>query len=96
MRIVNSIIIALLTALFFTGCGRVTTDALAKEVQANIEQTWAKEPDLATAQIKSFTLVHQGGQQYRGLLEAEQEGESLSFGVDVTYDGRAFMWEITQ
>ena len=87
----------MLAAGLLAGCGGgVSTEALAKEVQENIEQTWAKQPDFASARIKSFTLVHKGGKQYRGLMEAEQDGESYTLGVDVTYDGKSFMWEIAQ
>ena len=77
------------------GCGGISADALAKDVQSHIEQTWASDPELATARITNLTLVHKGGQQYRGLLEATLYGESVLLGVDVTFDGTNFLWEIT-
>ncbi len=97
MRIVNCIIAMVLVGMLVAGCGGgVSTEALAKEVRTDIEKKWASEPALASAKITSFTLVHKGGKQYRGLLEATQDGESETLGVDVTYDGENFMWEITQ
>lgn len=79
-----------------SGCsGQLSTEELAKEVQANIEEKWASEAEWETVVIDSFTLVHKGEQQYRGILEASQNGETVTLGVDVTYDGESFMWEIT-
>lgn len=80
-----------------TACNSgASTEELASKVRADIEQKWASQPELTSARIKSFSLVHKGGQQYRGLLEADQDGESVTVAVDVTYDGNTFMWEIEQ
>ena len=73
----------------------LSTEELAKEVQANIEEKWVSEAEWETVVIHSFTLVHKGEQQYRGILEASQNGETVTLGVDVTYDGESFMWKIT-
>lgn len=88
---------AALLAGAIAGCSDgVSTEALTKEVRASIEKTWAAEPALASAKIKEFSLVHKEGQQYRGLLEAEQNGEAITVALDVTFDGKAFIWEIEQ
>ncbi|MCC7300654.1 MAG: hypothetical protein IT583_06210 [Verrucomicrobia bacterium] len=78
-----------------TGCG-ASTETLAKEVRASVEETFAKNPDLKDAQIKTFMLVHKGGKQYAGVLEGEINGEPLNLSIDVTYDGKAFMWKIVE
>ncbi|MBM3804973.1 MAG: hypothetical protein FJW26_22055 [Acidimicrobiia bacterium] len=95
MKVVKTMIAMVLAVTILPGCGgKPSTEELAKEVQSHIEEKWASEPELATARITSFKLVHKGGQQYRGLLEATKDGESVTLGVDVTYDGESFMWEI--
>ena len=89
---------AFFSVILFSSCGgdSTSTEDLASEVQAHIQETWASDPDLSTASITSFTLIHKGGTQYRGLLEATQDGESVTLGVDVTYDGENMIWEISQ
>ena len=97
MKVLNCLVAMIATILLSTGCGgTMSTDDLTKEVQAHIEEKWASEPESASILITSFTLVHKGGQQYRGLLEATQDGEKVTLGVDVIYDGKSFMWEIAQ
>jgi hypothetical protein len=92
----RSVFVALSLAVgLFTGCG-VSMENLTKEVQTSIEETWAKEPDFASARIKSFTLAHKGGNQYRGLLEAERDGEVIKLSLEVTYDGKTLMWEVVE
>lgn len=96
MKAIKTILVMVFAATMLVGCGKVSTEELTKEVQSSIEQTWASEPEFASTRITSFTLVHKGGPQYRGILDAMQDGESYRFGVDVTYDGESFMWEITE
>lgn len=88
------VVVLLLGVGLLTGCG-ASTEMLTKQVQASIEETWAKDPDLKNVKIKSFMLVHKGGNQYSGVLEtAATAGEALSLNLDVTYDGKAFVWKI--
>lgn len=72
----------------------LSTPELRSEVESNIRDTWAKKPELRSARIRRFTIVHRGGNQYDGLLEATIEGEEVILGVDITYDRSGFMWQI--
>ena len=108
MRIAN-LLVLMSIVVFILGCDSEdsleapvmdSTEVLAKKVQAHIEEGWKQNPELALGQIKSFNLIHKGGQQYRGMLEVEQDGETVTHGVDVTnHDGPGssdgFEWEMT-
>ena len=83
MNAVKMMLAMALAVTMLSGCGGASTEAVAKDVQSRIE-AW---PSFATARITSFTLVHKGGQQYRGLLEATKDGESVTYDVEVITDG---------
>lgn len=95
MKIRSVVVAVSLFAGLLTGCG-VSTETLTQEVRESIEETWAKNPDLKDAQIKNFMLVHKGGTQYTGILEAEVEGEALNLSINVTYDGKTFIWQAAE
>lgn len=67
---------------------------LQDEVRQSIEQTWASKPETRDNKVRSFSLVHKGENQYDGLLEADIGGKQVSIPVEVTYDGKSFMWKI--
>lgn len=95
MRTLYSVLALILIATFLTGCpNMVSTEDLAEEVEQHIRETWATDPNLKTAKIKSFSLVHKGGKQYSGVLEASHYGQNLNLSVDVVYDGERFIWKI--
>ena len=58
----------------------LSTEELAKEVQANIEEKWTSEAEWETVVIDSFTLVHKGEQQYRGYLGSFPKWRNRDFG----------------
>jgi hypothetical protein len=82
--------------MMFTGDIKMPTSELQQAVRKNIEETWAKEPALASIKIHSFLLIHKTGNQYEGLLEIAANGETEKHIVDVTYDGKQFVWQIRQ
>jgi maltose-binding protein MalE len=97
MKVVKLMMAMVLAVVMLTGCEtKLSTEELASQVQSNIEETWASDPDLAGAKITSFTLVHKEGKEYKGVLEATHDKESVTLSVDVTYDGESFMWEIKE
>ena len=49
---------------------------------------------LIIAVIENFSLIHKGGNEYKGLLEINEDGERFTISVDVTFDGTTFIWEI--
>ncbi len=88
--------VVLSMVLTFTGDIKVSTQDLQAEVLQSIRETWANEPSLSRAQISSFSLIHKSGNQYEGLLDATLDGEREKLVVDVTYDGKQFMWQVRQ
>jgi hypothetical protein len=75
---------------------KVGIDELQAQVQADIARSFASKPQLAGVTVQALQLVHQTGNQYRGLLKVSAAGENSELGVDVTYDGRQFMWQVDQ
>jgi hypothetical protein len=88
--------VAISIVLTFTGDIKVSTSDLQVEVEQSIRETWAKEPSLTNAKINSFNLIHKSGNQYEGLLDASIDEEREKLVIDVTYDGKQFMWQIRQ
>lgn len=88
--------VAISIVLTFTGDIKISTSDLQVDVAQSIRETWAKEPSLANARIDSFNLVHKSGNQYEGLLDVTLDGEREKLVVDVTYDGKQFMWQVRQ
>ncbi len=82
--------------LMFTGDIKMSTAELQTEVEQNIRETWSKEPSLANTHINSFFLIHKTGNQYEGLVEATSDGQTNKIIMDVTYDGKQFMWHVRQ
>jgi hypothetical protein len=88
---VGLVALLLASSLMLTGCRRSTED-LAKEVKASIEETWG-EQDL-DINIQEFTLVKKSDTEYKGILKVSANGETESLVVNVTVDGDSFMWEV--
>jgi hypothetical protein len=89
-------VVAISIVLTFTGDIKVSTSDLQVEVEQSIRETWEKEPSLVNARINSFNLIHKSGNQYEGLLDATLDGERDKLVIDVTYDGKQFMWQVRQ
>jgi hypothetical protein len=77
--------------LVIVGCG-LSTGQLTKEVQASIEEHF-EENDI-NIKIEDFTLIKKSKTEYRGILKASGYGETQNFTINVTVDGKSFMWEI--
>lgn len=62
----------LLTLLLFIplvlGCG-LSTEELAEQVEQNIIETLAENDDWADVELVDFSLVHKGGNEYKGIIE---------------------------
>ena len=96
--IISFVILVLLIAVgaivyFVRSGGGLTTEKLEAEVRHSIQDKFLKDPNKAGTQIKSFRLVHESGSKYKGILEIQNGQQSATEEVDVTYDGRNFMWE---
>jgi len=64
------------------------------QVREMIKSEFLKEPSTASAKIKSFSLVKEVGNKYRGFLELQTGQLIQTAGVDVVYDGRNIIWKI--
>jgi hypothetical protein len=77
-----------------SGLLRLSTPELQDKITESIKDTWAKKPETKSYRLRSFSLIHKGGNQYEGLLEADADGNTFQYAVEVTYDGQTFMWQI--
>ncbi len=74
--------------------GGMTKEQLESEVRKSIQETFLKSADTKDVQVESFNLVHESGNKYKGMLAAKAAGNTETLEVDVTYDGRTFMWKV--
>lgn len=65
---------------------------LTEQVKASIEEEWEKQG--LDVEIKDFSLVKKGKNEYRGILEVTGYGETENLAVSVTVDGDSWMWEM--
>ena len=80
--------------LSFVMGGVVLTRAqLETQVRENIESN-LRVKTLNKTEVKSFNLVHESGNKYKGILIAKTGASTETAEVDVTYDGETFLWQI--
>lgn len=75
--------------IFLVACSMSTED-LAEEVKANMEQNFKGE----NIQIESLILTKKGGNEYKGILTTKEPGGNFSYTVEVIYDGDYITWEV--
>lgn len=68
----------------------MSTEDLAEEVKANMEQNFKGE----NIQIESLILTKKGGNEYKGILTTKEPGGNFSYTVEVIYDGDYITWEV--
>jgi biotin-(acetyl-CoA carboxylase) ligase len=90
-KIVGIIVFLAFCSFVIVGCG-LSTEQLTNEVREAIEETW-KEQDIQV-KIEDFTLVKKSKTEYKGILNVSAYGEKQTLTVNVTVDGKSFMWEI--
>jgi hypothetical protein len=73
---------------------KMSTEQLEAHVKDQIADKLRIAPKTRDIQIQSFGLVHQQGNEYKGLLNVRNGIVTETLNVDVTYDGRQFMWQI--
>lgn len=71
----------------------VSTEDLAEEVKASIEETYSSNGYSGVA-IESVMLTHKGGNEYTGIVKTLEEGVPFQYTVEVIYDGNYIKWEI--
>lgn len=84
----------LLCVLTFTGDIKLSTADLKDQVQENIVETWKGETEISNIKVHSFILFHKSGNQYEGMMDVTLDDERAKLVIDVTYDGKGFMWQV--
>jgi len=59
-----------LFALILISCEqRISTEELAREIERDIIEHFAENSDVAKVELLEFTLVHKGGNEYKGIAD---------------------------
>jgi len=90
-HVFGTVAILLLCSLIFASCGR-STEELAEEVRASIEETF-KERGM-TIKINDFSLIKKSKNEYKGVLDVTYSEINETYTVSVLVDGDKIMWEI--
>ena len=90
-KIVGFIVFFAFCSLIVVGCGVSTAD-LTKQVKSSIEETWKEQG--VKIKIDDLTLIKKSKTEYKGILNVSAYGEKQALTVNVTVDGKSFMWEI--
>ena len=86
-------ILLLIPFLFFISCNnKMSTSALQKDVQENIQQNYIQNGIPVT--ITDFILTHIDGNMYSGVLYTTEPDGDYYYNVDVIYDGESYVWEV--
>lgn len=78
--------------VFLVSCKSGGIEQLRSDVLRSIEDKIQSEG--GGLEIESFTLTHVGGNEYVGVLETIENGQSYTYPVSVISDGTTFVWEI--
>jgi hypothetical protein len=73
-------------------CG-ISTEDLAKQVQANYVSNW-KEQEIPITITKDLVLVKKSNTEYTGLMTVSAYGETEQVTVNVVVDGKHFVSQI--
>lgn len=87
-------LVVLSIALAATGHIKLGTDELQPKVEQSIREHFEKTKQLAGVKVHKLDLVHKEGNTYLGLLQVSEGGEEETLKIDVTYDGKTFMWKV--
>jgi len=59
-----------LFALILISCEqRISTEELAREIERDIIEHFAENSDVTKVELLEFTLVHKGGNEYKGIAD---------------------------
>jgi hypothetical protein len=86
------VIVAIL--IFISPAVPITQADLEIQVRNDIQESLLKNADTAGTHVESFNLVHENSNKYSGILIARTGSKTESVDVDVTVDGRKFLWII--
>ena len=84
---------AAVACLALAACGDQSAE-IAKQVRADIIKKYAADPETANLKVGDLSLAHRGGNDYRGIVEVSEGSETAELIVEVTYDGKTFIWQV--
>lgn len=61
---------------------------------ATAREPRAADPETASLKVGDLSLAHRGGNDYRGIVEISDGNETAELMVEVTYDGKMFIWQV--
>ena len=67
---------------------------MSENVKPLILAEWHKQPELRGTTIQDITLVHKSGNMYTGIINATINGESDRLILEITHDGKNFIWQV--
>lgn len=82
------------TIMAYTGGIKMGVSDLQVAVEQNMLKVWEEELEVNNIKVNSFALFHISGNQYEGMMDVTMGGERSKLIIDVTYDGRGFMWRV--
>ena len=88
------LVVVFITAALLLGWTRLSTGELEAEVRRSVEDKWRGDSATHDIRMRSLTLVHRGGNDYRGVLVADVSGSEQVQELTVTYDGRNLYWSL--
>ena len=91
-------LIITLSMIIISCSSALSTEDLTKELGPEIVQHICAEFDIneSNVKMKQFSLVHEEGNKYSGIMNTEYDGYSQTFDIEVIYDGEnyTFQWEL--
>ena len=90
---VAGVLVLMVSCLTLLSC-RISTEELARQVQADMLEIWGGEGFHITV-TRDLVLVRISDNEYTGLVTILDRGETERLSVTVFFDGRNFIWEIT-
>lgn len=84
--------------LFLMSCNRPNKARLTEEVKASIASKFDQQAtETGTVyEIQSLDLTETEKNNYVGILETIENGESFTYELDVVTDGDSFVWKIVE
>ena len=76
---------------------RLSVDDLRDQVLKSVQDTWSEQAATRHIHVKNLVLVHRAGNEYTGVLTTAPDdnlGRDAQYTVEVTYDGKTFVWRI--
>ncbi len=75
------------------GGSRLSITELQDQVVSSIVDKWQEDSATRHLKLDKLTLVHRTANEYTGVVTVDDNGTTQNYAVEVTYDGRTFVWQ---